>query len=233
MLLALSIAAAACRLAGLVAARPDGKSLVAVVDEIPAGLPLFHVPRIPFRLGPARWPGSALAVACLGCWRRCRSPNPLPHQTRQPLDYNRQCLAEGLANLGGGFFQCLPGSGSLTRSAINFQAGAVTRWSGAFAAAAVALVVVAFCTARPLYSQGGPGRDPAGHRGRADRPAADRPRRAGLAIRCPAGPGHGLVGGADRRGVFDPDRRGIVDPDVRAPRRPLAGRANWWSAPTG
>ena len=58
------------------------------------------------------------------------------------LDYNQQCLAEGLANLTGGFFQCLPGSGSLTRSAINFQAGAVTRVSGLFAAVAVALVVV-------------------------------------------------------------------------------------------
>jgi SulP family sulfate permease len=66
----------------------------------------------------------------------------ISQQTRQPLDYNRQCLAEGLANLGGGFFQCLPGSGSLTRSAINFQAGAVSRWSGVFAAAVVALVVV-------------------------------------------------------------------------------------------
>jgi SulP family sulfate permease len=36
----------------------------------------------------------------------------------------------------------MPGSGSLTRSAINYQAGAVSRWSGVFAAAAVALIVV-------------------------------------------------------------------------------------------
>jgi SulP family sulfate permease len=64
--------------------------------------------------------------------------------TRQPLDYNRQCLAEGLANLTGGFFQCLPGSGSLTRSAINYQAGAVSRFSGVIASGTVALVVVAF-----------------------------------------------------------------------------------------
>ena len=53
----------------------------------------------------------------------------IANQTGQKLDYNRQCLAEGLANLGGGFFQCLPGSGSLTRSAINFQSGAVSRLS--------------------------------------------------------------------------------------------------------
>ncbi len=56
--------------------------------------------------------------------RACGSP--------RRLDYNRQCLAEGIGNLSGGFFQCLPGSGSLTRSAINYQSGALTRVSGIF-----------------------------------------------------------------------------------------------------
>jgi SulP family sulfate permease len=64
--------------------------------------------------------------------------------TRQPLDYNRQCLAEGVANLGGGFFQCLPGSGSLTRSSINYQAGGVTRMSGIYSGVIVAIVVLLF-----------------------------------------------------------------------------------------
>jgi SulP family sulfate permease len=62
--------------------------------------------------------------------------------TRQPLDYNRQCLAEGVGNLVGGFFQSLPGSGSLTRSAINYQAGATTRASGIFSGIIVAAVVL-------------------------------------------------------------------------------------------
>ncbi|MEI9915085.1 MAG: SulP family inorganic anion transporter [Methylovirgula sp.] len=52
----------------------------------------------------------------------------MANETRQKLDYNRQILAEGLANLTGGFFQSLPGSGSLSRSAINYQAGAATRF---------------------------------------------------------------------------------------------------------
>ena len=83
------------------------------------------------------------------CPRQCSTSEALAiaksiaNTTRQSLDYNRQCLAEGLANLTGGFFQCLPGSGSLTRSAINFQAGAVSRVSGVFAAGTVAIVVVA------------------------------------------------------------------------------------------
>jgi SulP family sulfate permease len=57
---------------------------------------------------------------------------------------NQQCLSEGLANFTGSFFQCIPGSGSLTRSAINQQAGAVTQWSGVVSAAAVALIMMVF-----------------------------------------------------------------------------------------
>ena len=82
-----------------------------------------------------------IAIAVLGLLEAIAISKSIASSTGQRLDYNRQCLAEGLANLGGGFFQCLPGSGSLTRSAINHQAGAVSRASGLFAAATVALVV--------------------------------------------------------------------------------------------
>jgi SulP family sulfate permease len=57
---------------------------------------------------------------------------------------NQQCLSEGLANFVGSFFHCFPGSGSLTRSAINQQAGGSTQWSGVVSAGAVALIVLAF-----------------------------------------------------------------------------------------
>jgi sulfate permease, SulP family len=40
-------------------------------------------------------------------------------------------------------FQCFPGSGSLTRSTINQQAGGRTQWSGVISAVAVALTVLA------------------------------------------------------------------------------------------
>jgi len=65
-------------------------------------------------------------------------------QTGQKLDLNQQCLSEALANLAGSFFQCMPGSGSLTRSAVNQQAGAVSQWSGVFSALAVAGTLLAF-----------------------------------------------------------------------------------------
>jgi SulP family sulfate permease len=86
--------------------------------------------------------GSALAIAVLGLLEALAIAKSIAGQTGQKLDYNRQCMAEGLANLGGGFFQCLPGSGSLTRSAINFQSGAETRLSGIFASVAVSAVML-------------------------------------------------------------------------------------------
>ena len=88
--------------------------------------------------------GSALAVACLGLLEALSIAEAIAHQTRQPLNYNRQCLAEGLANFCGGFFRCLPGSGSLTRSAINYSGRRGERWSGVFTAGAVAGVVLLF-----------------------------------------------------------------------------------------
>ena len=103
--------------------------------------------------------GGALAIALLGLVEALAIAKSIAARTRQRLDYNRQCLAEGIANLGGGFFQCIPGSGSLTRSSINYFAGAVTRMSGLYSAAAVALTLFLFA---PLagYVPLGPGRHP-------------------------------------------------------------------------
>ena len=121
----------------------DGKTLVSVVGSVPRSLPLPHVPQIKF-WWVKELSGSALAISFLGLLEALAIAKSIASYTRQGLDYNRQCLAEGLANLTGGFFQCLPGSGSLTRSAINFQSGAVSRFSGVISAATVALVVVLF-----------------------------------------------------------------------------------------
>jgi sulfate permease, SulP family len=60
----------------------------------------------------------------------------------QKLNITQQCLSESVANISGSFFQCMPGSGSLTRSAVNQQAGAVSQWSGVFSAVAVATTIV-------------------------------------------------------------------------------------------
>ncbi len=143
MLLALIIAAIVAAKCGWSTPGVDGKTLISVVGSVPRSLPIPHVPEIKF-WWVKQLSGSALAIAFLGLLEALAIAKSIATYTRQPLDYNRQCMAEGLANLTGGFFQCLPGSGSLTRSAINYQAGAVSRFSGVIAAGTVAAVVVAF-----------------------------------------------------------------------------------------
>jgi SulP family sulfate permease len=117
--------------------------ILEVIPNVPNKLPGFHLP--PLRYDWIRQlSGSALAIALLGLLEAIAIAKSIAARTHQSLDYNKQCLAEGLANVGGGLFQCMPGSGSLTRSAINFHAGAATRMSGLYAAIAVAITVLLF-----------------------------------------------------------------------------------------
>jgi len=118
------------------------KPMVSLIEAVPASLPTFHVPEI-------RWnwfldlSGSGAAIAVLGLLEALAIAKAIAHKSGQQLDYNRQILAEGIGNLVGGFFRAMPGAGSLSRTAINYQAGAVTRFSGVFAAVIVAIVVLA------------------------------------------------------------------------------------------
>ena len=116
---------------------------VAVVGHIPAKLPSFHLPHFDQALLKELAP-AALAIGTLGLLEAIAMSKAIATTARQRLDLNQTCLSEGLANLGAGLFRGIPGSGSITRSAINVQAGARTQWSGIFSAAAVALIVLLF-----------------------------------------------------------------------------------------
>ncbi|MCC6877424.1 MAG: STAS domain-containing protein [Sandaracinaceae bacterium] len=116
---------------------------VRVVGDIPASLPRPSLPILDAdRIRDLST--SALALALLGLLEAIAMAKAIAAVTRQKLDMNQQCLSEGAANLAGSFFQCMPGSGSLTRSAVNQQAGARTQWSGVVSAIAVALTMVLF-----------------------------------------------------------------------------------------
>jgi SulP family sulfate permease len=116
---------------------------VRVVGEIPAKLPSFATPGLDVPLMRELASG-ALAIAVLGLLEAISMAKAIAAVTKQRLDVNQQCLSEGLANFVGSFFHCFPGSGSLTRSAINQQAGGATQWSGVVSAGAVALIMLVF-----------------------------------------------------------------------------------------
>jgi SulP family sulfate permease len=121
----------------------NGKAALSLIEEVPAALPDFHIPVIEWN-----WIGhlssGAFAIAVLSLLETLAIAKAIAYKTRQPLDFNRQCMAEGIGNLVGGFFRCMPGAGSLSRSAINHQAGAATKMSGIFTAGLVALLVLVF-----------------------------------------------------------------------------------------
>ncbi len=142
MLVALIIASIVATSFGWSTPKPDGKTIISVVGTVPAALPSFHIAEIKFEW-VNRLLGGALAISFLGLLEALAVAKSIATHTRQPLDYNRQCLAEGLGNLVGGFFQSLPGSGSLTRSAINYQSGAITRMSGIYSSIIVGIAVLA------------------------------------------------------------------------------------------
>jgi SulP family sulfate permease len=143
MLAALVMTAVVAYLLGW--SHPDayGKTAIAVIANVPASLPTPHVPLVSLK-----WIGnlasSSVAIAFLGLLEALAIAKSIAYTSGQKFDFNQQCLAEGLANLAGGIFRCLPGSGSLSRSAINFQAGAVTRFSGIISATAVVIAVLLF-----------------------------------------------------------------------------------------
>lgn len=118
------------------------KPAIPLIEAVPAALPSPHIPEIRFEWA-LELTSSAVAIGILGLLEALAIAKAIAHKSRQSLDYNQQCLAEGLGNLVGGFFRCMPGSGSLTRTAINYQAGAKTRLSGVFAAFVIAVAVLA------------------------------------------------------------------------------------------
>jgi sulfate permease, SulP family len=147
LLAVLIIAALIAYLAGWSTEDHTGRTPVTLTARIPQGLPLPHIPSVQLGEVSQLAPG-ALAIAFIGLLEALSIAKAIAYQSGQKIDYNRQILAEGLANLTGGFFQAVPGSGSVTRSPINFQAGAVSRFSGVVASIAVAVAVLLFA---PLF----------------------------------------------------------------------------------
>lgn len=143
MLAVLIVTALIAYAAGWSIPSAGGHTAVSVAAKVPRSLPTAHIPEVSTGLLPELSTG-ALAIAFVGIIEALSIAKAIAHQTHQKIDYNRQIMAEGLANLGGGFFQSLPGSGSLSRSAINFQSGAMTRFSGIISAATVAVALLLF-----------------------------------------------------------------------------------------
>lgn len=120
---------------------------VAVVGAIPDSLPPFRLPSAESFARVGQLAPGALAIAILGLVEAVSIAKSIADQTRQRLNINREFVAQGLANIGAGLFSGFPGSGSFTRSGVNFRSGGRTPMSAVVSALAIAVVVL---TAGPL-----------------------------------------------------------------------------------
>lgn len=119
---------------------------VRLAGEIPSALPSFISPSIDLTL-VADLAGVAIAVAILGCIESLSVSKGISLFTNQRMDANRDFVGLGVSHIVGGFFQCMPGCGSFTRTVLNFQSGAKTRFSGIFTAVWVAVILLVFAPA--------------------------------------------------------------------------------------
>lgn len=114
-----------------------------VVGEVPAGLPSLQMPAM--NLDAAlQILSSALIIALVAFMESISMAKAMASKVRQHIDPNQELIGQGLANIGGSFFQAYPACGSFTGSAINLQAGARTGLAMVFNGIFVAVTLLFF-----------------------------------------------------------------------------------------
>ena len=130
---------------------------IQLVGEIPAHLPPLSAPEFSLETIKMLAP-EAFAVALLGLIEAVSISRAVATKSNQRIDANQEFIGQGLSNIVGSFFSSYAGSGSFTRSGINYEAGAKTPISAIFAAILLMIIVllVAPLTAYlPIAAMGG------------------------------------------------------------------------------
>ncbi len=104
---------------------------VKIVGEIPSGLPKPSLPTIDLDIVDQLM-GQAIVIAIIGFMEAYAIAKTMASQTKHKLDVDQELVGQGLANLVNAFFRGYPVSGSFSRSAVNFLAGAKTGMSSVF-----------------------------------------------------------------------------------------------------
>src|SRR5206468_6087215 len=105
-------------------------------------LPRLHVPQVSWGIAEELF-GGALALAVIGMLESVSIAKAIAAHTGEEISANQEFFAQGLKNFISSFFQCIPGSGSFTRSALDYAAGAATRFAAVFNALFVAVIFFA------------------------------------------------------------------------------------------
>ena len=127
--------------------RWDTQYAVAVVGDIPAGLPAWTWPDFSISTLQSLFP-LALVITLVGYLESISVAKSLAARRREKVDPNRELLALGMADLGAAFTGGYPVTGGFSRSLVNYSAGVRTPMGSVFTALLVAISVL-FLT--PLF----------------------------------------------------------------------------------
>jgi len=114
---------------------------IELVGQIPAHLPPLSLPDFSLATIKQLAP-EAFAVALLGLIEAVSISRSVAAKSNQRIDSSQEFVGQGLSNIVGSFFSSYAGSGSFTRSGINYAAGAETPVSAIFAAVMLMLIVL-------------------------------------------------------------------------------------------
>jgi len=135
----------------------DQSDAIKLVGEIPAQLPPLSSPGFTVETIRMLAP-EAFAVALLGLIEAVSISRAVATKSNQRIDANQEFIGQGLSNMFGSFFSSYAGSGSFTRSGINYDAGAQTPLSAILAALmlmAIVLLIAPLTAYLPIAAMGG------------------------------------------------------------------------------
>ncbi len=114
---------------------------VELVGAIPRSLPPISSPEFSFETLKMLAPG-AFAIAMLGLVEAVSIARSIASKSKQQIDGSQEFIGQGMSNIVGSFFSSYAGSGSFTRSGINYDSGAKTPFSAIFASLFLLIIIL-------------------------------------------------------------------------------------------
>jgi high affinity sulfate transporter 1 len=127
-----------------------GAKGVALVGDVPSGLPAFQVPNLQLmfdHIGTTSL--AAVALLLIGFSQTAGDARTFAAKHRYQIDINQESTAQGLANTASGVFQGMPVSTSLSASSLNDHSGAKT---GVASLTSGVTVILTLLFLAPLFS---------------------------------------------------------------------------------
>jgi len=128
-----------------------GSHGVALVGDVPRGLPRFEVPDWQLASDHAATIAiAAVALVLIGFSQTAGDSRTFAAKHRYRIDINQESIAQGMANAGAGLFQGMPVSTSLSASSLNDRSGAQT---GLASLTSGVIVLLTLLVLAPLFSK--------------------------------------------------------------------------------